>query len=75
MAFPIQLLQEMERRPAMLLKQLFSEAGSVSETSAKEIICPQCGYYCIGKGGIGCIDKPFFVRFESRGKQEDTHNG
>ena len=23
-----------------------------------EIQCPVCGYYCIGKGGIGCIDKP-----------------
>lgn len=20
--------------------------------------CPTCGYYCLGKGGIGCIDKP-----------------
>ena len=20
--------------------------------------CPVCGYYCLGKGGIGCIDKP-----------------
>ncbi len=23
-----------------------------------EISCPICGYYCLGKGGIGCIDKP-----------------
>lgn len=22
------------------------------------IHCPVCGYYCLGKGGIGCIDKP-----------------
>ena len=22
-----------------------------------EIICPVCGYYCLGNGGIGCIDK------------------
>jgi len=20
--------------------------------------CPVCGYYCLGKGGHGCIDKP-----------------
>lgn len=20
--------------------------------------CPVCGHYCLGKGGIGCIDKP-----------------
>ncbi len=23
-----------------------------------EVHCPVCGYYCLGKGGIGCIDKP-----------------
>lgn len=23
--------------------------------------CPVCGYYCLGKGGIGCIDKPTLV--------------
>lgn len=26
--------------------------------SYKNEICPVCGYYCLGKGGIGCIDKP-----------------
>lgn len=20
--------------------------------------CPVCGYYCLGKGGVGCINKP-----------------
>lgn len=25
--------------------------------------CPVCGYYCIGKGGFGCIDKPSLVDF------------
>jgi len=24
----------------------------------KNEICPVCGYYCLGKGGFGCIDKP-----------------
>jgi len=24
----------------------------------KDEQCPVCGYYCLGKGGIGCIDKP-----------------
>jgi len=24
----------------------------------KNEICPVCGYYCTGRGGIGCIDKP-----------------
>ena len=26
--------------------------------SNQEIICPSCGYYCLGNGGLGCIDKP-----------------
>jgi len=24
----------------------------------EDIYCPICGYYCLGKGGLGCIDKP-----------------
>ena len=24
--------------------------------------CPVCGYYCLGKGGYGCIDKPSLVK-------------
>lgn len=24
----------------------------------ENIQCPVCGYYCLGKGGFGCIDKP-----------------
>jgi len=27
---------------------------------AEEMICPVCGYYCLGKGGFGCIDKKGF---------------
>ena len=23
--------------------------------------CPVCGYYCLGNGGIGCIDKPALI--------------
>jgi len=26
-----------------------------------DMICPVCGYYCLGKGGYGCIDKPSFL--------------
>ena len=25
--------------------------------TAADIYCPVCGYYCLGKGGFGCIDK------------------
>lgn len=27
----------------------------------EQTICPLCGYYCLGKGGIYCIDKPTMV--------------
>ena len=26
------------------------------------IICPVCGYNCLGSGGNGCIDKPGFMK-------------
>ena len=26
------------------------------------IHCPVCGYYCLGEGGIGCINKPSLVK-------------
>lgn len=26
-----------------------------------EIYCPVCGFYCLGNGGHGCIDKPRLV--------------
>ena len=27
----------------------------------EDIQCPVCGYYCLGKGGHGCIDKPSVI--------------
>jgi hypothetical protein len=38
---------------------------------ATEIQCPACGYYCLGKGGFGCIDKPTLVEIEE-GQTQDT---
>ena len=32
--------------------------------TAKDIFCPVCGYYCLGKGGHGCIHKPSLVAEE-----------
>ena len=29
--------------------------------SDSDIQCPVCGYYCLGKGGHGCINKPALV--------------
>ena len=26
-------------------------------TPVEDIHCPVCGYYCLGKGGVFCIDK------------------
>jgi len=26
-----------------------------------DLICPVCGYHCLGNGGVGCIDKPGMV--------------
>ena len=26
----------------------------------ESITCPVCGFYCLGKGGYGCIDKPSY---------------
>jgi hypothetical protein len=31
------------------------------QQNPSEICCPVCGYYCLGKGGIYCIDKPSLV--------------
>lgn len=30
----------------------------------EDLQCPICGYYCLGKGGLGCIDKPFLTKDE-----------
>ncbi len=32
----------------------------------KDEMCPICGYLCLGKGGIGCIDKPILCGMESK---------
>ena len=34
----------------------------MSETKPEDEQCPVCGYYCLGNGGIGCIDKPTYVK-------------
>lgn len=37
----------------------------MSNQKPSEAICPVCGYYCLGKGGFGCIDKPSLVNKEA----------
>lgn len=43
-------------------------------SNIENLTCPVCGYYCLGKGGAGCIDKPTLlpraVRY-SKGKKEE----
>ena len=38
-----------------------------------DIICPVCGYYCLGKGGFGCIDKlSLYEAIEKELKQQPS---
>ena len=49
----------------LLAKMLGKVKRLFAERPATEIDCPGCGYYCLGRGGIGCIDKPTLVELES----------
>ena len=31
-----------------------------------DLFCPVCGYYCLGKGGRECLDKPTLVGLGER---------
>jgi hypothetical protein len=43
------------------------ESGMLKGASkAENEQCPVCGYYCLGKGGVGCIDKPSLVEQEEK---------
>lgn len=33
-----------------------------SQIQAEDLQCPVCGFYCLGNGGLGCIDKPYIVK-------------
>jgi hypothetical protein len=35
-----------------------TEADHERNIAFDDEVCPVCGYYCNGKGGFGCIDKP-----------------
>lgn len=43
---------------AILFALDYVNANANYEIAPEEKICPACGYYCLGKGGYGCIDKP-----------------
>ncbi len=40
---------------------------------AEEMICPACGYYCLGKGGLWCIDKKSFVDLLTKKQEAVEH--
>lgn len=49
-------------------KTYFSDRNSARYADES---CPVCGYYCLGKGGNGCIDKPSGIDIYDITK--DTH--
>ena len=42
---------------------------SLEPKDATEEICPVCGYYCLGNGGLGCIDKPYLIEIEKKNEK------
>jgi len=38
-----------------------------------DISCPVCGYYCLGKGGYGCIDKPSMLNLNKEHTRKDEN--
>ena len=47
--------------------QVFPNTGipvqsMVASEDMANVQCPICGYYCLGNGGAGCIDKPELIR-------------
>ena len=45
-----------------MIKKIMCFLFSKKEYKAEDEQCPVCGYYCIGNGGVYCIDKPSFIR-------------
>ena len=44
------------------------------KTTEDDIICPVCGYYCLGKGRLGCINKPWLIS-EIERRRKDKAKG
>ena len=40
------------------LQDIEDDARTAAQKKYDDISCPVCGYYCLGNGGLGCIDKP-----------------
>ena len=46
--------------------------STLEQYRKRDIQCPVCGHYCLGRGGIGCIDKPSLVEGGGN-KMDDKH--
>ena len=56
----------------MNAKELLQEIQKRIEVTPENEQCPVCGYYCLGKGGIGCIDKPALCGIEMGYRGDDS---
>jgi hypothetical protein len=41
-----------------MIRAILQAIKAIFTLRSDEIFCPVCGYYCLGRGGKGCIDKP-----------------
>jgi len=46
------------KKRSLLKSKLDKMRAEKLEDLLNDVSCPVCGYYCLGKGGSGCIDKP-----------------
>lgn len=51
--------------PTLFFNAVAEWLGWQEEPEYENIQCPVCGYYCLGKGGHGCIDKPGMFKKEA----------
>jgi hypothetical protein len=51
--------------------KILSLLEELNNDKPENFICPVCGFYCLGNGGVGCIDKPSMIERGLQG-EEDT---
>ena len=59
-----QILHMLSQEQIQKILRIVRKAPIEKRTGA-DISCPVCGYYCLGKGGIGCVDKPSLVELHN----------
>ena len=53
------------------LKNMLNEGAKPED--AEDIVCPICGYYCLGEGGMLCIDKPQIVEEQNKFRDSEEY--